>query len=402
MSGSAEAFEVIAKGRTTRHRARRDAPSHLPELRPRQRIWLLAWARPHQLTRTRDALYKAQADIALEEADALVDLLLRTGWVSLRETLQRGVWLWQSLQWRDLPALQQQLGLPTAQALANDQADWQGAMDAWLLALPEHHPLRVGLLEALADLSTGRTPYRRKQERGALLRSACAWFDEGRTGHRRDFALWARNDTKSITDTEWDWLDQHLGLADLQIQTFTPMLWLAGPLHLQWGHRALDLGLLDHQAIPIHQLLSTSAIQCDRQPTYWLIENRTSFERQARLHHDKVLIWMPGRPTHAWLNAMGHLLDQAPGPALISADLDPSGLVIVMAACQPWSRRQLPWQMQDMSIPQLQAARHWPLGSHDHLLLDTLLTALDTPADVQVLAQAMRDSGRKAEQEGWL
>jgi hypothetical protein len=275
-------------------------------------------------------------------------------------------------------------------------------MDAWLRTLPEHHPLRIGMLDALADLSSPRVPYRRKQERGALLRAACAWFDESQSGHRRDFALWARNDTKSITDTEWDWLDQHLGLADLQIQTFTPMLWLAGPLHLQWGHRSLDLGLMDHQAIPVHQLLTTSAIRCDPPPTYWLIENRTSFERQARLHRDKVLIWMPGRPTHAWLSAMAHLLDQAPGPGLISADLDPSGLAIVMAASQPWSRRQLPWQMQDMSVPLLESARHWPLGPHDHLLLDTLLASVDTPPDVQVLAQAMRDSGRKAEQEGWL
>ena len=80
----------------------------------------------------------------------------------------------------------------------------------------------------------------------------------------------------------------------------------------------------------------------------------------------------------------------------------PSGLAIVMAACQPWSRRQLPWQMQDMSVSQLQVARHWPLGPHDHLLLETLLAAADMPADVKALAQAMRDSGRKAEQEGWL
>lgn len=402
MTSGAEPFELIAKGRTTRHRARRDAPTHLPALRPRQRAWLLAWARAHQLTRTRDALYKSQANLDLEEADALVEQLLHTGWVSLRETLQRGVWLWQALQWRDLPALQRQLGLPTAQAQASEQADWQDALDAWLQALPEDHPLRPGLLDALADLGSSRSPWRRKQERSALLRAACAWFDEGRSGHRRDFALWARNDTKSITDTEWDWLDQHLGLAELHIQTFTPMLWLSGPLRLQWGPQALDLGLLDHLALPVHQLRTTSAIQREAPPTYWLIENRTSFERQARLHRDKVLIWMPGRPTHAWLSAMDHLLDQAPGPALISADLDPSGLAIVMAACQPWSRRQLPWQMQDMSVTQLQAARHWPLGPHDHLLLDTLLSAPDTPADVQALAQAMRDSGRKAEQEGWL
>ena len=402
MRDGAEDYEVVAKGRGARHRARREAPTYLPELRPRQRTWLQAWARTHQSTRSREALYKAHADLDLEEADALVDKLLHAGWVSLRETLQRGVWLWQSLQWRDLPALQQQLGLPTAQAQASDQTDWQDTMNAWLERLPEHHPLRAGVLDALADLSANRVPYRRKQERGALLRSACLWFDENQSGHRRDFALWARNDTKSITDTEWDWLDQHLGLAELSIQTFTPMVWLSGPLCLQWGHHSLDLGLLDHQAIPVHQLGSTTAMQCDASPTYWLIENRASFERQARLHRDKVVIWMSGRPTHAWLKAMGHLLDQAPGSALISADLDPSGLAIVMAACQPWRRRQLPWRMHDMSVPLLHAARPWPLGPHDHLLLETLLAAADMPADVKALAQAMRDSGRKAEQEGWL
>ncbi len=93
------------------------------------------------------------------------------------------------------------------------------------------------------------------------------------------------------------------------------MLWLSGPLRLQWGPQALDLGLLDHQALPVHQLRTTSAIQREAPPTYWLIENRTSFERQARLHRDKVLIWMLGRPTHAGSSAMDHLLDQAPGLA---------------------------------------------------------------------------------------
>lgn len=402
MSTGADDLEVIVKSRSTRHRARRAAPTHLPELRPRQRAWLLAWARTHQTTRTRDALYKSQPDLVLEEADALIDQLLHTGWVSLRETLLRGVWFWQSLQWRDLPALQQQLGLPTAQGQASEQSDWQDDMEAWLQALPEHHALRPGVLDALADLSTSRVPLRRKQERGVLLRSACAWFDENQSGHRRDFALWARDDTKSITETEWEWLDHHLGLAELGIQTFTPMLWVSGPLRLQWGPQTLDLGLLDHQAIPIHQLLTTTAILSEAPPVYWLIENRTSFERQARLNRNQVVIWMPGRPTLTWLKAIHHLLDLAPGQGLISADLDPSGLAIVMAACQPWRQRQLPWQMHEMSVSRLQAARQWPLGPHDLQLIQQLLTSADTPADIRVLAQAMLVTGRKAEQEGWI
>lgn len=402
MSEGADNFEVIAKGRSTRHRTRHEAPNQLPDLRPRQQAWLRAWARTHQNTRTRESLYKSQPDIVLEEADALIEQLLHTGWISLRETLQRGVWLWQSLQWRDLPALQQHLGLPTAQVQASEQADWQSDLDTWLHNLSASHPLRAGILDALADLHGSRAPLRRKQERAHLLRSACAWFDEGRNGHRRDFALWARDETKSITDTEWDWLDQHLGLAQLNIQTFTPMLWISGPLKLQWGQQTLDLSLLDHQAIPIRQLLNTSAIQHDAPITYWLVENRTSFERQARLNRDQVLIWMPGRPTHSWLQAIEHLLEQAPGAGHISADLDPSGLAIVMAASQPWSTRQLIWRMHQMSETLLMAARPWPLSPHDHSLLDTLLARPDIPDDLHALAQSMRTLGRKAEQEGWL
>jgi len=402
MNAASDDFEILHKGRACRYRARRGAPSQLPQLRSRQQAWLISWASSHQTSRSRESLYKTQADIDLEEADALVDELLNTGWISLREKLQRGVWLWQSLQWRDLPALQRHLNLPTAQALASELTAWQASVKAWLETLATDHPLRIAVLEALADLESIRAPLRRKQERVELLRYACVWFDEGRMGHRRDFALLARQDTKSITDTEWEWLDRYLGLNDLGIHSFAPMLWIAGPLRLQWGHQSLDLSLLSHQAIPIHQLLATSSIHHDSPLTYWLIENRVSFERQAQRNRDKVLIWMPGRPTSAWLKAIDHLLEQAPGKGLISADIDPSGLGIVMTASQPWTRRQLNWQMQDMTDDHLRGAAHWPLSAHDQHLLDGLLGKIDIPVEIRALAKIMRDTGCKAEQEGWL
>jgi hypothetical protein len=402
MSTDSDDFEIIQKGRACRHRTRRGAPGPLPQLRPRQQAWLISWASSHQASRSRESLYKAQANIDLEEADALVDQLLHTGWISLRETLQRGVWLWQSLQWLDLPTLQSHLNLPTAQALASELTDWQASVRAWLQALTTDHPLRTAVLEALADLESSRAPLRRKRERVGLLRSACVWFDEGRTGHRRDFALMARHDTKSITDTEWEWLDRYLGLSDLGIQSFVPMLWIAGPLLLKWGDQSLNLSLLSHQAIPIHQLLTTSSMHHDGPLTYWLIENRVSFERQVQRHRDKVLVWMPGRPTQAWLKAIDHLLDQAPGNGLISADIDPSGLEIVMTASQPWTHRQLNWQMQDMTEDLLRGAARWPLSAHDQQLLDGLLGNNNIPVEIRALAHSMRDTGSKAEQEGWL
>ncbi|MGH8468504.1 MAG: hypothetical protein ACREX3_01370 [Gammaproteobacteria bacterium] len=67
------------------------------------------------------------------------------------------------------------------------------------------------------------------------------WIDEQRFGTRRDFALYARGGTKSLSEAEWDWLDAQLDLAGLGVQRHTPALWLRAPFTLCRGEQCLDL-----------------------------------------------------------------------------------------------------------------------------------------------------------------
>lgn len=136
---------------------------------------------------------------------------------------------------------------------------------------------------------------------------------------------------------------------------------------------------------------------------YWLIENRASFERQAQhLPEGVCLIWLPGRPSQAWQQALAWLLAQAPAPADISCDPDPAGVDIALTAGALWNAAQQPWRCTHM------AAEHWaqgttrPLNAHDERLLAQLLGRTDLPADLAALCVHMQAQGDKAEQEGWL
>ncbi len=388
-----------------------DVPQALPLLDAEERAVLERWGRSEAATRSRDALMK-QADaigVGIEKAERLCQRLLHEGWISRREELKGGNWLWQSISWRDLRRLQGLLGIVHA---GQRQQDRQLALEQarqWLRERSHAPQLRPDpdlldeLEQALAsleeektlrsDLLTGRL---------ALLQALASWHDSGHQGLRRNFAMHARQHTKAVTLADWRWLECFFDLDRLGITTFAQMGWLAGDLALSWGARKLELAPLHCLGIALEDLKRVDALTTAQR--WWLIENRASFEQQARqLPPGTALLWMPGRPSAAWLEMAAHLLRRAPAPAWISADADPAGVDIACTVGSVWTQAALPWEPYLMGLAQWEAtAQRWPLNAHDRRLLQNLLARPELPASLQALCIAMEREGRKAEQEAWL
>ena len=198
------------------------------------------------------------------------------------------------------------------------------------------------------------------------------------------------------------WLERHFDLPALGLSPFAPTLTLAGAASLVWPEsRRLDLAALPFASLPADALERLLAVQ-PAPERWWLIENRASFEKQAaRLAPGTLLVWIAGRPTRAWKAAIGRLLALAPAPAAISADADPAGIEIALAAAQPWVDRELPWQPEAMEATRLSHPRAQGLGAYDVATL-ARLESTELPPMLAELRDSMQQCGLKAEQEGWL
>jgi hypothetical protein len=136
---------------------------------------------------------------------------------------------------------------------------------------------------------------------------------------------------------------------------------------------------------------------------YWLIENRASFERQSRqLAPGVCLVWLPGRPSNAWLEAMRWLLTQAAAPATMSCDPDPAGIQIALTAAALWDEAEVAWEVSHMAPSYWQMSKTLPLNDYDRRVLAELQTNPTLPPDLAALRDFILSSGTKAEQEGWL
>lgn len=239
------------------------------------------------------------------------------------------------------------------------------------------------------------------QARAALLQALVTWVAAGQQGLRRDFALHLGH-TKAVSEGEWAWLGRHFDLPALGLSPFAPTLTLAGAAALVWPDaRRLDLAALPFVTLPTEALDRLLAVE-PAPERWWLIENRASFEKQAaRLAPSTLLVWIAGRPTHAWTAALTRLLALSPAPAVISADADPAGIEIACAAAQPWVNRSLSWQPEAMEPARLSHPRAQGLGAYDLATLARLEQA-ELPPMLAALRDAMLARGLKAEQEGWL
>ncbi len=368
-------------------------PAALPALDVEERELLTDWLRGSAASRKWQSLLEAAGPARIELADRLADKALAAGLLTVAEAFAKGRWQRTGIAWVELEALQTALGLPT-----------RGERDARRLALAARlqalmDDVLVG--EAAQALVEARMATAQAEARVALLEALSAWVAAGETGLRRDFAL-RLGHTKAVADGEWQWLERYFDLPALGIAAFAPTLTLAGDASLQWprGQR-LDLGVAAFHTLPAEALATLQAVA---QPParWWLIENRASFEKQAaKRAPGDALVWIAGRPTRAWGEAVARLLALAPAPAAVSADADPAGIEIALAAAQAWDAAGLPWTAFAMEPERLERPGLQPLGAYDHGVLRRLAT-YPLPPELAAVRDALIARGVKAEQEGWL
>lgn len=340
-----------------------------------------------------ETLLKDAGTTNLQLADALLDWLLRNGWAVVTEQHRLSEWWPQQIKLLHLPQLRTLFGLRDKD---DDALRWQTER------VPLQALLNTPLAPAVAALD-GLPPHR-ALVRGGLILRLNDWQEQLRQGTYRDFALFARGDTKSISDTEWDWLNSLLDLAEFGIERHIPLLLIAAPLSLHLPNGKIDLEASpDFSALTPSTLKSVVAVSSEVQ-RWVLVENRTSFERLAKRREDhEAVVWLPGFPPGWWKEAMGRLLDLVPAPALLSCDPDPAGIAILLNAAELWRERQLNWQPHKMSAGDLAMLRmRKPLSQEDYKQLDSLKNNPTLPSILSELMNWMLQRGEKGEQEGYL
>lgn len=391
-------------------------PSVLRHFEPNQMAALRLWvdeddSKQHKRESLLKIAMKKIDGFRLEDGDLLVEHLLQDGWVICTEIRKpKRDWQWVSLAWRDLTKLQSLLGVSgTLGRQQQRQTHLSQAKEQLIARLDSFAQgdtdpyLNDELAQAIEELEKAKslTPDALKR-RLDLMFQVAHWRDSGQQGMRQDFALSVRDGTKAIEANEWKWLDTVFDLERLGISRFAQTAWLAGEVELCWSNRKMELSAVHFLGIPLKDMQHLERLEGVQQ--WWLIENRTSFERNARkLPHGTLLLWMPGRPSLGWQAMMAHLLTKAPCPAWISADADPAGVDIACAVGRLWEQAGLTWEAHQMSSVELtQTKQKWDLTPRDRLLLQNLLAREALPATLRTLCETMQREDRKAEQEAWL
>jgi hypothetical protein len=340
-----------------------------------------------------DTLRKDAGATHVQLSDALLDWLLRSGWAAVTEQWKLGAWWPQQVELLHLPQLRAALGLRDRD---DDTQRWL-EIRASLQSL-DNEALVPAVL-ALDDL-----PVQRALARHDLILKLHDWQTQQQSGTHRNFAWFARDDTKVIKDSEWSWLESVLDLAEFGIEHHTPLLLVAAPLRLHLPHGQIDLA-----ASPDFAALTPTTLQAVTTASgavcrWQLVENRTSFENVAKKREADIgVIWLPGFPPTWWREAVGHLLDLAPAPAQLACDPDPAGIAIALKAAELWRERKLDWQPWRMSAADLAALRvRKPLTEGDKLQLAAMRQEPSLPPPLSELLEWMLKHGEKGEQEGYL
>ncbi len=324
----------------------------------------------------------------VHDAWQIFDALLKAGLIEVEELRENGRWqpLW--VEFLELEAVRERVGLTNRekiQRLRDEQAG--GRLQNAAL---------VGLLQSLEQM-----PLERAVRRHELLAALDRWIGGGYDGTRRDFALFARGDTKGISGAEWSWINEALPLETVGISRHTPAIWLRAPLSLTTASGSLDLRCVSDcigiTPETIDRLVSIEGGIC----CWHILENRTVFENIARQKGaDDGVLWVPGFAPSWWKQGVIKILDLCPASALVACDPDPAGIEIALDVGRVWAEKGLdwePWRMDAETLSSLPQRKD--LKEDDYHRLNRLLVQ-SLPEQLQELSLWMLNNGKKGEQEG--
>ncbi len=375
-----------------RRRLRPEAALNLELIPAEWRELLTRWVKRGGNSRW-ETLLKDAGKTNLVLTQTLLEWLVRQGWAIIIEERKHGDWWPVTLELRNLPQLRAALGI-------NDKE--QDALRWLSVRIQLQSQCSESLAPALNALE--ELPIPRALARTDLIFALQRWQDTQQSGTRRDFALSARDDTKGISESEWNWLEQNVDMAEFRIERHTPLLLIAASLTLTLPNGQLDLAsCADFAALTPATVQGISTIS--GKVSHWqLVENRTSFERVARNRApDVAVIWLPGYPPGWWCNAVRQLLKLSPAPAQVACDPDPAGINITLKAAEVWKEQQINWQPWKMSATDLSGLRvRKPLTETDRLQLIALQKSTVLPARLAELAAWMLEHNEKGEQEGYI
>lgn len=333
-----------------------------------------------------DRILAVAGDQRVEVAYSLMSTLLEAGYV---EVIER----------RDTRGWQPTRVVPSATAELHRLAgivDPDDTLAAFTKAM--QHQAQAEITHQLqSHLGTGRLDIRLR--RALLLPHLDRWLEEGRTGTRRDFALFATGHTKGIEDADWRWLEIHGAPESAGIIEHVPLLLVGGAFSIfDSAQRALNIAAANGPVgLPASAL--RHAVKAVPPAAWVVIENRTVFDKACALASNAGFLWVPGRAPTWWLEAVNMLLNRAPAGAVIACDPDPAGIEIARSLCRAWEGRGLRWQLAGMDAAALAALpAHRPLSPWDR---ETLARMRDLPAELDELCAALMHSGTKGEQEGY-
>lgn len=367
-----------------------------------QNALLKRWLKVKAKSPTWDRLLTIATDFGsqqyVEVAESLAIALVECGMASLEQKQRHpGVWINIALNWIDYEALNAELGLITSVARNSAFiAAWENAQNVYW-ERSELEGAYLTLREASSKIQGRRL---------ALLLKLNDWLCNKESGTRREFSLYARDNTKDITRAEWAWLDEIIELENCGIAKHEPALWIAGDLQLQIEDRWFDIGAADDFiALTPTTLKKVSTIK-SLASQYRLIENRTSFENVVRKEsaiRNQIIVWLPGYAPGWWRDCITTLLAKLPLSAKISCDADPDGVQIALQAAELWTARTLPWEPEKMGVIEASAARHTrPLTNRDTQLAARLLERPSLPSSIRALLEWQIKHRIKVEQENWL
>ncbi len=349
---------------------------------------LREWLKQGGARRKWTNLLMAAGSQRVQEAWQLLDALLKAGLIEVEEHRDNTRWqpLW--LEFLNLEAARELVGLANREKVRQLREEQEGT--------DFQNPILSGLFESLGEM-----PAERAIRRHGILVALDQWISGGYSGTRRDFALFARGDTKGISSAEWSWIEAVLSLENVGISRHTPAIWLRAPLALRTA-----AGMLDLRCVPDCIALTPETIDhlvaCEGRIVNWrILENRTVFERVAR-HRGYVdgVVWVPGFAPSWWKHGVDRLLSLSPAPALVACDPDPAGIEIALDVGRVWAEKGLDWAPWGMDAGTLYTLpKRKALNEDDTSRLSRLMSQ-PLPVMLRELASWMLHNGEKGEQEG--